>query len=119
MKIFGQDYEFRLTVSASTRIAELCPDKDLTRMGEIMSGTFSQMMNAAAELIVAMAEGYDRYALRNGIKVEHDPLTKEMLFDLTTEEFKAIQLEAMKAFRGDIKPTVEVAPGKKKEKESA
>lgn len=116
MKIYGQDYEFLLTVSASAKIADLCPDHDLSRLGEVMSGPYSEIMVAAATIVVAMAEGYDRNARRSGCEVTHEPLTVDALLDLPAPEFKAIQMAAMEAFRADIKPTVEVAPGKKKEK---
>lgn len=116
MKIFGEDYGFMLTVGASSEIADLCPDGDLTRMGELLQGTFSQTINFTAAFIEAMAKGFDDAKRFSGESVTHPPLTAEMVKALPGDLFKEVQAAALASFRGDTKTTVEVEPAKKKEK---
>ena len=116
MKIFGHEYGFALTVGASTEIADICPDGDLSRIGEVLSGdSFSKTAKAGASIVCAMARAYDSVKRFEGEDVNHPPLTVEMLFALPQIEYMAALSEAMSAFNKDIKPTVEVEPSKKKE----
>jgi hypothetical protein len=115
MKIFGEEYGFALTVGASAEIAELCPDGDLTRIGELLGGRYANMMNAAAAFVVAMATGYDNLHRYSGEEITHPPLTVEMLKALPSKEFTEVQSAAMACFAADSKPTVEVAESKKKD----
>lgn len=118
MKIFGEEYGFLMTVGASTKIADLCPDGDLTRMGEMMEGKTSEMMKFSIKLILAMSEAYDASERFWGREVTHKPLSEEMLNALPLMELKKIQTEAVKAFKDGMETTVEVAPPKKEENPS-
>lgn len=113
MKIFGEEYGFALTVGASAEIADLCPDGDLNRMNELLSGRMSKTINFTASFITALAKGYDEVKRYSGEEVTHKPLTVEMVKSLTTDVFYQVQAEALAAFREDTKTTVEVAPPKK------
>lgn len=115
MKIYGEEYGFMLTVGASAKIADLCPDGDLTRMSELLEGRFSQTVNFTAAFIEAMAAGFDDAKRYAGEEVTHKPLTADMVKALPSDVFKEVQSAALAAFRGDTKATVEVATPKKKE----
>lgn len=116
MNIFGHEYGFALTVGASSEIADLCPDGDLSRISEILStDSFSSSAKAGAGIAVAMAKAYDEIKKFSGETVDHTPLTVEMVFALTQPEFMAVMGEALSAFGADVKQTVEVEPSKKKE----
>lgn len=119
MKIFDDEYGFLLTVGASAEIADLCPDGDLNRMGELLEGRFSETVNFTASFIVAMAKGFDDARRFSGQEVTHKPLTKEMLLSLPSNAFRDIQNAALAAFKGDTETTVEVAPSKKRESQTA
>lgn len=119
MKIFDDDYGFMLTVGASAEIADLCPDGDLNRMGELLEGRFSETVNFTAAFVVAMAKGFDDARRFSGEEVTHKPLTKEMMLALPSNVFKEVQNAALAAFKGDTETTVEVAPSKKRESQTA
>jgi hypothetical protein len=115
MKIFGNQYDFALTVGASAKIAEMCPDGDLSRIGEVLSGNnFSETAKNGAEIVVAMASAADDVKRFEGVSVNRPALTVEMLFALSQADFMAAMTEAMSAFGRDSKPTIEVEPSKKK-----
>lgn len=119
MKIFGEDYGFMLTVGASAQIADLCPDGDLNRMGELLSGRMSKTIDFTASFIAAMAKGYDDAKRYEGEEITHKPLTADMVKSLPSEVFAEVQKTALAAFRGDTKTTVEVEPSKKAAKRQA
>ena len=113
MIIFGEDYNFMLTVGASAAISDLCPDGDLTRIGEVLEGRTGDVIRFTAHFIAEMAKGFDDAKRFAGEEITHKPLTVEMLMALPSDVFKEIESAAIKAFRGDTKTTVEVAPPKK------
>ena len=119
MKIYDEEYGFMLTVGASAEIADLCPDGDLNRMSELLQGRFSQTINFTASFIQAMAKGFDDAKRFAGEEVTHRPLTAEMVKALPSNVFKDVQAAALAAFRGDTETTVEVAPSKKEESQTA
>ena len=113
MKIFGEDYGFALTVGASAKIADLCPDGDLTRIAEVLEGSYSKTVNFTASFIEAMAKGFDDARRYAGEEITHKPLTADMVLALPSDVFKEVQDAALASFRGDTETTVEVAPPKK------
>ena len=115
MVIFGEEYGFMLTVGASATIADLCPDGDLNRMGEVLEGRVSNTINFTASFIEAMAKGFDDARRYAGEEVTHRPLTADMVKALPGDVFKEVQSAALASFRGDTEPTVEVEPSKKEE----
>ena len=117
MNIFGHEYGFMLTVGASEEISELCPDGDLSRLGEALEGSYSKTIGMVVKMVLSMSRAYDLARAFEGHPVDHPGLTAEMLKALPQSKFLAVQNEAMAAFRGDTKTTVEVEPSKKKDKE--
>lgn len=115
MNIFGEEYGFSLTVGASAAIADLCPDGDLNRMNEVLSGRLSNTINFTASFIAAMAKGFDDARRYAGEEVTHKPLTADMVLALPGDVFGEVQNAALAAFREDTKTTVEVEPSKKEE----
>ena len=119
MKIFGDEYGFMLTVGASAAIADLCPDGDLNRMGEVLEGRFSDTVKFTASFVAAMAKGFDDARRFSGEEVTHKPLTAEMMLSLPNSVFKEVQSAALAAFKGDTETTVEVKESKKEESQTA
>ena len=119
MKIFGDEYGFMLTVGASAAIADLCPDGDLNRMGELLEGRFSDTVKFTAAFVAAMAKGFDDARRFSGEEVTHKPLTAEMMLSLPSSVFKDVQSAALAAFKGDVSTTVEVKQSKKEESQTA
>lgn len=115
MTIFNEEYGFMLTIGATAKIADLCPDGDLNRMGEVLDGKTSDTINFTASFICAMAAGFDDARRFAGEEITHRPLTVEMVKALPGNVFNEVQSAALSAFKGDMEATVEVAPSKKKE----
>lgn len=113
MKIYGREAGFRFTVGASAKIADLCPDGDITRLGEVLEGQYGQVTRDTAAIMAALSEGYEQARSFEVPGHEPNPLTVDELFSLRPSEFNALQQAALAAWTEDSKPTVEVEPEKK------
>ena len=113
MQVHGREVGFRFTVGASARISDLCPDGDITRLGEVLEGQYGQVTRDTAAIMVALSEGYEQARSFEVPGHEPDPLTVDELFSLRPSEFNALQQAALAAWTEDSEPTVEVEPEKK------
>ena len=113
MQIYGREVGFRFTVGASAKISDLCPDGDITRLGEVLDGQYGQITRDTAAIMAALSEGYEQARSFEVPGHEPNPLTVDELFSLRPSEFNALQQEALASWAEDSKPTVEVEPEKK------
>lgn len=113
MKIYGREVGFRFTVGASAKISDLCPDGDITRLGEVLEGQYGQVTRDTAAIMAALSEGYEQALSFEAPGHKPDPLTVDELFSLRPSEFNALQQAALAVWAEDSKPTVEVEPEKK------
>ena len=113
MQIYGREVGFRFTVGASAKISDLCPDGDITRLGEVLDGQYGQVTRDTAAIMVALSEGYEQARSFEVPGYKPDPLTADELFSLRPSEFNALQQAALAAWMEDSRPTVEVEPEKK------
>lgn len=111
MIINNKEYGFSLTVGASVAIAKLCPNGDISRIGEAVGGDYASTVETMCEIILALNSGHaaqEAFANRDANR-----LTKEELMAMPPNLFMEIQQEAMKAFGIDIKGEIEVVSEKK------
>lgn len=113
MQIYGREVGFRFTVGASAKISDLCPDGDITRLGEVLDGQYGQITRDTAAIMAALSEGYEQARSFEVPGHEPNPLTVDELFTLRPSEFNALQQAALASWAEDRKPTVEVEPEKK------
>ena len=113
MQIYGREVGFRFTVGSSAKISDLCPDGDITRLGEVLDGQYGQITRDTAAIMAALSEGYEQARSFEVPGHEPNPLTVDELFSLRPSEFNALQREALASWAEDRKPTVEVEPEKK------
>lgn len=113
MQIYGREVGFRFTVGASAKISDLCPDGDITRLGEMLEGQYGQVTRDTAAILAALSEGYEQALSFEAPGHKPDPLTVDELFSLRPSEFSALQQAALAAWAEGSKPTVEVEPEKK------
>lgn len=113
MQIYGREVGFRFTVGASAKISDLCPDGDITRLGEVLEGQYGQVTRDTAAIMAALSEGYEQALSFEAPGHKPDPLTVDELFSLRPSEFNALQQAALASWAEDRKPTVEVEPEKK------
>lgn len=121
MQVHGRKVGFRFTVGASAKISDLCPDGDISRLGEVLEGGYGKVVRDTAAIIVAMSEGYaaalafetfGRADIGGDWKPPR-PLTVDEVLSLRNSEFVKLQQAALAAWTEDSKPTVEVEPEKK------
>lgn len=106
MQIHGKDIRFRLTVGASAEVANLCPNNDLRRLGEVLDGTYAETVEKCAEFCEILNKWYVRSEKYEGRSA--DSLSEGEVMSLTTSEYKALMMEAMASFRADMTAEVEV-----------
>nr|DAI28341.1 MAG TPA: hypothetical protein [Caudoviricetes sp.] len=121
MQVHDREVGFRFTVGASAKISDLCPDGDISRLGEVLEGGYGKVVRDTAAIIVAMSEGYaaalafetfGRADIGGDWKPPR-PLTVDEVMTLRMDEFARLQQAALAAWMEDSKPTVEVEPEKK------
>lgn len=114
MIIHGKDIRFKLTTGASGEIADLCPNRDINRIAEMMNGAFGDSVRVCDKFCVILNKWYvrsEKYAGR-----EADSLDEGEILVLDPDDYKKVMQEAMRTFAGDTAQEVEVKATKKTEK---
>lgn len=119
MTVHGKERNFKLTVGASEAIAEMCPDGDLARIGEILDGPYTAVAKVAMSVIAELNRGYEEAKGYEEPGYTPDPITIAELSTLEFRELVAMQREALAAFRRDSTPTVEIEPDKDAKKKTS
>ena len=44
MQVHDREVGFRFTVGASAKISDLCPDGDISRLGEMLEGSYGKVV---------------------------------------------------------------------------
>ena len=98
MQVYGREVGFRFTVGASAKIADLCPDGDIERLGELLDGSYGQVSRDTAAIVVALSEGYEQAQRFENPAYKPRPLSVEEIMSLRPAEFMdfGLALEAVK-----------------------
>lgn len=115
MNILGREINFRRSVQANCEIADICPDKDISKFNVVINGDYRTAQTAAAHFMAAMNKAYEDYANFIDPKHKANPITERQLLMLDNEDFNNLFVEALRVFADDGKVTVEAEPVKKKE----
>lgn len=113
MQVYGREVGFRFTVGASAQIADLCPEGDIQRLGELLDGQYGQVSRDTAAIVAALSEGYEQARRFEDPAYKPRPLSAEEVMSLRPAEFMELQKAAMAAWAADKETTVEVEPEKK------
>lgn len=113
MIIHGRECGFRFTVRASIEVAELCPEKDLGRLGELFEGTYQDIVAMFSKLAVILNKAYEEAVAFEGGGKPGKLITEEEIMFMTSQEFTVMKNEILEAIGGDTKRTVEAEPSKK------
>lgn len=113
MLIHGKERKFKLTVGASARVSEFCPDGDIARLDDALKGSYAITMRNIAEIIAALSEGYENARAYEEEGYKPSPLTVDEILTLSMPELSALQSEALATFNADSQTSVNVAFSKK------
>ncbi len=118
MLIHGKERKFMFTVSVALELAKICPEGNLERLGEVLSGDFTQSLPNIARFIVAMNMGYE-----NAKKFEDpdhvvDVITYEEVLNTDFSVIMNVLDVAMAAYEGDSKREIKTEAAKTKGKKT-
>jgi hypothetical protein len=109
MEIYGINVEFARTVKSNAALAEICPDHDIKRFGEMVSGNAYWInIPKVMEIMQNGAEDKKKFdAAQMGQTYEPQYLTEEQFSYLDAFQLNELSNECWEAFVGDGKQTVD------------
>lgn len=113
MKIYGKEIGFALTVGASIEISKLCPENDISRIGEVLGSDYVKNLETTVKMMLIMNKAYVGIEKMEGRNA--DEITEEEILLLTPKKIGEVTAYMMASFKGDTKGEVEVET-KKEEK---
>jgi len=114
MIVHGREVKFKRTVFAACKLAEICPDKNLNKLGEMLKNvSTSEEQMFMAYFVVCLNEGYESAMKFEDPSYEENPVTMEELMNVEPDVLNELFAEAVTGFNDD-KQTVEVEPEKPK-----
>ena len=92
MEINGREIKFKRTIWATIAVSAMCPDKDPTKIDEVLRENFVDGNMAAAQFVCILSEAYERQkafeAAQAGDSYESKPITMDEIMNL--EDFEAM-----------------------------
>lgn len=119
MKVRGRDVNFLRTVKTTVDLADLCPNRDLSKIDVIFQENVADAQLNAAKLIHIMAEGYEMNKHFDDPTYKPNPISVEEILYLDNDTFSKLLEKAMHAFEKGAERMVETEEqkgAKKKDK---
>lgn len=113
MIVHGKERNLKLTIGASLAISEICPDGDLARLEECLTGSYSKVMQNVIHIILALQAGAEDARALDDPGYTPDYMTAAELETLEPDEFKELERAAIVQYKKDTTPTVKTTPKKK------
>lgn len=111
MEVNGREVGFAYNMRALKLIAEICPNRDLSKINDVILGRVGNIIENQTKVILAMNQGYTR---SNEHKAENQkPLSEDELLDMSQEQFNAVFTAASRCIIDESKTHVETKPTKK------
>lgn len=114
MIIHNKNIGFKLTTGATAEIANLCPDRDISKVGDLLSGAYADAVVNCDKFMRILNKWYVRCEKFEGR--EADLLEEGECLTLDPEVYQSLMQEAMSAFARDTKTEVSAKPVKKAKK---
>ena len=108
MIVNGKERAFKLTVGASLAIANICPDGDLERLDEALTGNYAKIINNVVAVILALQKGAEDARALAEPDYTPDYMTADEVLALEPAELKTLERAAISAFKADSKTSIEV-----------
>lgn len=123
MLVNGRDVKFMYNVLASIEVAGICPDGKLENISALFGGSYAENVENTNKFMIALHRGYIESMKYKDPSFSDTLLTEEELLHLETKDYLKLQDEAIAAYMGDQKRTIETEPikqrpGKKTDKKS-
>ena len=106
MKIFNKEIGFALTVGASIEISRLCPDNDISRIGEALGSDYVKNLETTIKMMLIMNKAFVGVEKMEGRKA--DEITEEEILLMTPKQISEVTEFLMTSFKDDSKGEVEV-----------
>ena len=85
MELNGREVGFRRSILATTKIAEACPNHDISKLGDALGGDIVTGMETAIAFVCALSEAWELHRKREEPGYIPNPVTREELLDETEE----------------------------------
>lgn len=112
MELNGREIGFAYNMRAAKMLVDLAPDRDLTKIGDALTGKYGNIVDNQAKFIIALSVAYSQSAEHRAEGAT--PVTMDELLDMDQEEFQAVFLEASNAFIEGQKTNVNTKPAPRK-----
>lgn len=112
MELNGREIGFAYNMRAAKMLVDLAPDRDLTKIGDALTGKHGNIVDNQAKFIIALSVAYSQSAEHRAEGAT--PVTMDELLDMDQEEFQAVFLEASNAFIEGQKTNVNTKPAPRK-----
>lgn len=107
MTINGKERKFMFTVNTAIEVSQMCPDNNLERLEEVISGDdFTKSLPNIARFIVAMNHGYEMAAHFADPNHEIDVITMDEVLNCDFDIVMEVLDTAMSVYRSDSKREV-------------
>lgn len=112
MELNGREVGFKYSMRAAKMFADFCPERNISRIGEALSGAYGNVVDNQAAFIVALNTAFCKSADHRdeGLQL----ITVDELLDLDQDEFQKIFLAAADVMTEDKKTHVETKPAPRK-----
>lgn len=112
MNIRGRERQFLLTVRGRDEIADLCPNKDISQIGDVLRS--SGNTDVMRKMMLIMNRDYEDHEHYHNSGYQVDYLTDDDIQMLTMDEFRALDDEVSDAFLKGMGVSVDVEDKKGK-----
>lgn len=117
MKIRGREIKFLRTVKATSDLAKLCPDQDISRIEELFNGALPTVLETGAQIIHFLNEGYEMNKHFDDPSYKPQIISVEEILYLGDGDYTALMKDAMANFNNGADTMIELEESKKNEKE--
>lgn len=116
MKIRGREIKFLRTVKATVDIMSICPDENIERLPELMSGSLKVSTEVGAKIIHALNEGYEMNKHFDDPTYKPNIISEEEILYLDNNVYNELLASAFASIGNGAETTIEAEKPKKKEK---
>ena len=113
------DFCFERTVYANIKLSNLCPGKDITKLGEVLEDSDTEkQFNSMMDIVLICNEAYIRKYSRHEPEKEFKAITREELLDMDEDTFMKVVMTALGKVDEDGEVTVLAEPKKDEAEET-